>query len=580
MDSSTLSRWWTDAESAHNDFVQRAKIATDFVLPDKQWNRDDIQILDSQNEPHLTINKVFPIVYFLSGYQRQNKFDIIATAKKVDRVSDIEAKIISQCIKGITDDDDAQYEISDWFLTGIIKGLSWLGGYVDYQDDPINGDLKLESLNPYDIYPDPNARKYGLQDASFLFKKLWKSVAELRELFPGKVPDINATSIDNADDIIYGEGDEYRDINDRTLVLRHTEKVRVKECWYLTDKTVAYLIDQKTGEIIELDSGADEKIRNIKAIKPELAVVKRPKKVLHLSTSIGNTILQDIENPIGKINRIPFVPFYAYKIDNNVFGVVDQLIDVQKEVNKRRSQALHIVNTMTNNLWLLHESAGLNEGEFLRKVSKVGGAVTWKGNVPPQNVGPTGAQGAQVATYASEQAESDIKEISGVNADLMGYSADRKEPGIVLQLRQAQGAVVIESIMDNFRYSNRILGSLLIDFIQKSGLYSPNEIVKITDEQGQEVDMGVASILGDNTLKKYKVAVSFQKSAPTLRTADFMKLMSLVEKGVPIPPDVLIEASDIPYKDKILQRLHAAQAEQAAQPAAGVPGKPIIIPGR
>jgi hypothetical protein len=295
--------------------------------------------------------------------------------------------------------------------------------------------------------------------------------------------------------------------------------------------------------------------------------------VLCLATTIGNTVLQDIENPIGRINKIPFVPFYAYRIDDNVFGVVDQLIDVQKEVNKRRSQALHIVNTMTNNLWLLPETVGIDEKEFIQKASRVGGAIKYKGNTPPTNVGPTGAQGVQIAAYSAEAAEADIKEISGVNADLMGYSGGKQEPGIVLQLRQQQGAVVIEPILDNFRYSNRILGSLLIDFIQKSGLYSPEEIVKITDQSGQEVEMKVAEILSTQSqLKKYNVAVSFQKSSPTTRMADFWKLMELVGKGVPIPPDVLIEAADIPGKEKILQRINEMMQQQAVPGGGNIPG--------
>ncbi len=311
IDTSVLGRWWQDAESAHNRFVKRAKIAVDFVLPDRQWDKADIDILDTQKKPHLTINKILPVNYFLSGYQRQNKFDIIVGPKKGSTA--MEAKILSECVKGICDDDNAQYEISDWFLQGVIKGLSWLGGYVDYSEDPIRGDLRLEALNPYDIYPDPNSNKYGMQDAGYVFKKLWMSVEQLRFAFPGKVDDINATEIVNPDDIIYGEGDEYREIADRSLIKRNSEKIRVKECWYLKDKEVHYLSDP-SGQVLEF-TGTDKEVRDITAIRPDVNVVKRQKKILCLATTIGDTKLQDTENPIGRINRIPFIPFYAYRID-------------------------------------------------------------------------------------------------------------------------------------------------------------------------------------------------------------------------------------------------------------------------
>jgi len=562
MDNSTkIESWWKIAESAHSQFIKRAKKAVDFVLPNRQWTASDIAILDSQKKPHLTINKIFPIIYFMSGYQRQNKFDIVVSEKKA--TASLEAKILSACIKAIYDDDDAQYEVSDWFLQGIIKGVSWLGGYIDYSQDVVNGDLRLESLNPYDIYPDPNSRKYGMQDMEFLFKKVWMTVDEVRQAFPDKVDSINATELTSDDDIIHSEGSDYRDVADRTLLNKHTEKIRVKECWYLTENPVTYLYDESTGEILEFP-GTDEQIQQIRLIRPQVKVIKRLKKVLHLATTIGGTILQDIENPIGEVNRIPFVPFYAYRIDDDVFGMVDQLIDIQKEINKRRSQALHIVNTMTNNLWLLPESAGLTEEEFAEKASRVGGVIKYKGTSTPLNIGPTGAQGAQITAYSAEAAQMDLKEISGVNADLMGYRETRQEPGIVLQLRQQQGAVVIEPVMDNFKYSNRILGSLLIDFIQKSGLYSPNELVQITDEQGTQMETAVSQILSKEAqLKKYNVVISLQRSTPTLRMADFLKLTELVKMGIPIPPDVLIEASDVPGKEKILQRIQEQQQATA-----------------
>lgn len=571
MDANSYNTWWKDSERAHNQWAKAAKIALDFVLPNRQWDREDINKLDSEAKPHLTINKIFPVVYFLSGYQRQNKFDIIVEPKKGG--ADTEAKILSECIKGMVDNDDGQYEISEWFLQGIIKGCGWIGGYVDYADDPINGDLHLESLNPFTVFPDPNSSKYGNTDAAYIFKRVWKSVDEIRSLFPGKVDDINASEITSPDDIIGGSGEEYRDEAPQ-LINKHRQKVRLKECWYLKDKNAYFVIDPQNGQVQEIP-GTEAEVKNILTIRPELQITQRNKKVLCLATIMGETILQDIENPIGRVNRLPFIPFYAYKIDDNVFGAVDQLLDVQREVNKRRSQALHIVNTMTNNLWMLPESAGLSEDEFAKKVSRVGGVVKYGGNSVPLNVGPTGAQGAQLATYSAEGAEQDIKEISGVNADLMGYGQGRAEPGIVLQLRQSQGAVVIEPIFDNFKYSNRLLGSLLIDFIQKSGLYSQDEIVKITDADGQEVGHTVNEILSDMTIKKFKVTVSSQKASPTLRAIDFAKLMELVKLGLPIPPEVLIEASDLPMKSQILQGLN--EAKMAAQSPAGGPA--ASLPG-
>lgn len=71
-----------------------------------------------------------------------------------------------------------------------------------------------------------------------------------------------------------------------------------------------------------------------------------------------NVVLEDIQSPY-KHGFIPFVPFICYYQgeDDIPSGVVRDLKDPQREINKRRSQELHILNTQSNGGWISEEGA-------------------------------------------------------------------------------------------------------------------------------------------------------------------------------------------------------------------------------
>jgi len=64
---------------------------------------------------------------------------------------------------------------------------------------------------------------------------------------------------------------------------------------------------------------------------------------------------------------------------------------------------------------------------------------------------------------------------------------------------------------------------------------------------------------------------------------DFYKLIEMVKMGLPIPPDILLKASDLPYKEEMLARLEQAQQMQAGAVApdnmGGAPVPPLNMTG-
>lgn len=82
-----------------------------------------------------------------------------------------------------------------------------------------------------------------------------------------------------------------------------------------------------------------------------------------------------------------------------------------------------------------------------------------------------------------------------------------------------------------------------------------------------------AEIVNDLSLFEFDITISDTPSTPSSRTAAFWKLLELIGKIGPdaIPPDVLIDASDLPQKEQIKERMQQAQ-QMAAQAQAAPPG--------
>lgn len=69
---------------------------------------------------------------------------------------------------------------------------------------------------------------------------------------------------------------------------------------------------------------------------------------------------------------------------------------------------------------------------------------------------------------------------------------------------------------------------------------------------------------------KYQAVLTTKKSTPTQRMYDFYMMLDAIKMGIPIPPEILIETSDLPAKQKILEAIQQAKAAQVPQ----VPGGP------
>jgi hypothetical protein len=148
------------------------------------------------------------------------------------------------------------------------------------------------------------------------------------------------------------------------------------------------------------------------------------------------------------------------------------------------------------------------------------------------------------------------------------------ESGKAIELRQSQGMKVVEVVFDNFARTQKLLALGLVDMIRYTEVYSDDEIRCLLAERDENIDIGQ---LKDRKLGRYGIAIASSSSSPTARYSKFMSIMEIAQMYPDqIGPEVLIENSDIPNKEAILQQVKPpVETAPSGKPQAASPGKKL-----
>lgn len=557
-----LKTYWQVAQGEWSDWIQRAKKSFAFYRGE-QWDLDVKQELQRLKKPALTFNKIKPIIHNLSGWQRQNRQDLRVLPRQGG--SKPLADFWTELLKYFYDISLAQYKLSQQFVDGVVCGKGWVALDIDYTKDPLNGELLLKKENPLLVFEDPHSQHYDLSDAKFIIRCYWMDKDEVLMNFPKAKKDIEFLSALPATEKSRF-GIETKDYTETPAsFISEIEKFRylVKEFWWKEFKEKKLIINRNTLEIQETDE-TDEKLQAIVNQFPFLTVVRRVMPVLNLTTMVGDIVLQDIKDPFGGVSLFPLVRFspnYSIADKTYIKGEVDDLIDPQMEINKRRSQVLHILNTSPNSGWIIEEGAlDAVEQKRLENMGSMPGIVI---NVKPgkriEKISPPQLSDGHITL--ERLSEDDLRKISGVNTDLLGYKGEQQLSGIAMQYRRQAGLLTCEPIFDNFEYTQLLLGETLLELIRKTDVFSDEEILKIIDTS--KIEGFSPDLMKSRALGRYQLVLTTSSTSQTIRMQNFLMLIEAVKAGLPISPEIIVEASDLPYKEVILEEIRKQKGLQA-----------------
>lgn len=576
MDASKLREWFRAAVSHGQEWREEAREDYDFVRG-KQWKEEDRRALTTKGRPALTINKIRPHLNILSGYQRVNRYELSFEPRTND---DYDSCALRKGVtKYILDHSDYNDVESAVFMDGVIGGIGWFHVYYDWDYATMDGEIVIDRVSPFDMYVDPESRRRDYRDAKFISRAKWADKEELTLIYPERAEEIRTSFR------LYDEAEQVEMVKTEPMWYdKNSRKVRLVEMWYKEIETKPrYVLADGT----------------ITADEPPLGVmygvVDVPVEAVKLTVFMGDTVLEEMDSPYEH-GYFPFVPYLVYHYDEGDVpcGLVRDIKDPQRELNKKRSQILHILNTQGNSGLITEVSATTEEQrEQYRKFGSKPGAIltvedgTLTGGRIREITPPNPPYGL---ITSAQESEGDIPKITGINESMLGISAPQQS-GRAIELNQRQAVTNIAPFFDNLRTAKRQIAQLLWGELGHKGLipqyYTEEKVFRIVGESGQEqfvtvnqqvqqVDpatgMVITSVLNDLSQGNYDVIISDEPYNVSQRQGQFWALVDAISKlGLPssLLFDKLIMLSDIPDKQDIIRRI------QAQQEGSGPPPDPV-----
>lgn len=347
-----------------------------------------------------------------------------------------------------------------------------------------------------------------------------------------------------------------------------------------TAENVAVLENVETGEQMSMPS-EEEAEKRMDFMKKQAGmsttasyqIHKRQLKALRTCHLTAWDLLDAGPSPYMEDWRYPFVPFIAYQDSddyNSIKGLVQDIKDPQREINWQHSTLLDVVVRGPKGQTWIPKAEGADLQKIKQEIHRAGYVGEFVSQQPPVYIPPAAwDQGAMNLLQFSIQS---IMQITGINAEMLGQTTQKTVSGRAIQSRQAGGLVGVGSLLMNWMQTKRQVGHLLLKRIQQ--FYSVEKMMRVVgDNQRMAQEMGLlgAIITPDEVLFEqlktmkntdFDVKIDFQESSATARQAVFNQMMQLVATGFPVPPELVLETTDVPFKEEI----KGALAKQGMQP--------------
>lgn len=551
---------WDEGLKGQAEYIEKAVKNYGFYEGgDKQWESNDIAILNQKKRPHLSLNIIFPIINLLTGYERQNRMDVKCYPKKGG--IGIVADLLTELVKHVEDMSNGLYIRSNVFYDGIITSKGFMSLDIKYTEDPFNGEIAVDYDNPFDICEDPNNIKYDLNEGKYIIRSYWGDKEQIKLIYPKSKDDLDQLKYDDLDsrDTERLPGGE---------LSPDKFKARIRETWWKSYEKAIYIINTQNmdnkrvhkskKDLLSILLEKDRRMAEREGRSPILAVRESIIPVLNCTTTLGEIELEHVERPFGEMSKFPIIRFVPYFVKGNFLGVVDNLIDAQKEKNKRRSQALALLNSNVNAGWINKKEGGADIDELVEQSESPAPVITYD-TVKPERIEPTQLSTGHI--QLEQLAEEDAAKISSVNVNMLAQGA-ASESGVKDRQRINQGLIGSEIIFDNMKYTHKIYSETIIEMIRYSNTFSTAEMMAIASEAKMEANVDqLLEAIRSRKIGKYGIAISNSPTNPTIRFANFSMLLDMAKiYGEIIPPDIVLEASDVPKKEEIMERLKQQQA--------------------
>ena len=291
-----LEQMFVDSEDESRDARERSEKSRDYY-DNIQLTSEEVSVLKARKQPPVVFNRIAPKVDFLMGTERNARTDPKAFPRTP--VHDAGADAATDAIRFVLDNNDFDILASDAFENVLIEGSGGVSVEAEVKGDEIWVVIKKIRWDRW--FYDPHSLMRDYSDATYTGVISWKDIAVVKERWPDAAGDVESGMSEAQASETYDDKPVRWFNKSRSRVMCVDIYWQEKDVWQHAIYTKGVWLDKQKKSAYLDEDGLPE--------NPQIAFSAKVKR------------------------------------DGQRYGVVEALIDVQDEINKRRSKSLHILTT-------------------------------------------------------------------------------------------------------------------------------------------------------------------------------------------------------------------------------------------
>ena len=543
----------------------RLQMATDEAFYDNdQWENEDVATLEERGQKAIVYNVVSASVDWVTGTEKRGRTDFKVLPRRREDSKPAERK--TQLLKYLSDVNKSPHGVSRAFEDAVKAGIGWLeDGYeAETENEPIYS--RWESWR--NILHDSTALTKDLSDARYICRAKWLDLDIAIGLFPDRAGLLKTSaSTDDGIASVNYYGDDAMDEQEETLndynyaygtgqLGFDRPRLRVIEMWHRQIAEIERLHGGVfSGEIFDPYSPG-----HIEEISKGNAVVRKVRGLrMYVSIFTPAGMLYHGASPY-RHNRFPFTPIWGYRraADGLPYGMVRRVRDIQEDINKRASKALHILSTTKSYIEEGALAKNFSWEDYLEEAARPDALIKLsEGGLKRLQV-DADRELSQFQYEAMSRNISMIQQGTGVTDENMGRKTNATS-GIAIERRQDQGSLASFHFFDNLLFARQHQGEKQLSLTEQ--FMTERKAFRITNSRGTPEFVEVNDDLPDNDIIRSKADFLIGEAdwQNTMRQAAVTELMNVLKV---MPPqvamvlfDLLIDEMDLKNREEIVKRI-------------------------
>lgn len=570
-----LKNWFSLDYDLQSEWRKDAKEDFAFVAGD-QWTEEDKAKMRAMLRPIITMNRIDPIIDSVSGSEVANRQEVRYIPREQGDVKVNE--ILTSAAEWFRQQCDAEDEESDAFRDTLICGMGWTETRLDYETDP-DGTPVIERIDPLQMVWGSSARKRNLADMSRVFHIMRDiPIEDARALIKNESDfedaDFNATWVDGEEADQEAQRNDHKSYNkgeEQNEASKHSKVTMVRAQWWERE-TVHRVVDPANPQnLLTLD---EDDFTELSA-KVKIATGAEPKSVkatrkVYKQAYLGAKVLDSGDAPCKDHFSFDCITGKRDRNKNQWYGLVRGMKDAQRWANKWLSQSLHILNSSAKGGVMAERSAFENDADAEASWAR-NDIITWAKtgalSGPNSKIQPKPQSAIPAGFYQlMEFAISSIRDVSGVNIEILGMQSDSSQAASLDRQRKQSSMTILQPLFDSLRRYRKMQGRKLLYLIQN--YLSDGRLVRVVgNDQARYLPL-----IKQPGVAQYDVIVDDAPSSPNQKEATWAMLQQILPAvGKMLPPATwiaLLEFSPLPTsaQDKIKQSIQEAQQNQGPDP--------------